>query len=326
MSTSVQHSLHSAQLADIAQGQVRLNDALDQALRSLRHPGFDSLTRHLVEVSVVLRRHKHLVLQAAHGMPSDTLAQQYLEFMNTLRRDINLRMTLHATGAQKSSLMDEFETLCWQTLSAGVLWLDGLHQNSPSQHQPSSQAGMHWARARGQVDQDRAALQLQKELQELEDFDIDQILYCSLATKLMREDELDALTQSAERLNRIDHITGMLMYGDGVFVQLIEGPRDAINDLWERILKDKRHYGVVQLYHRREVEARVCDGWGMHYVERQHLQAIVREVKEEIVQGRKTAWAPAIERIDFLLSQTDWSYMFSQVSSQAQNQVHYPPK
>jgi hypothetical protein len=138
------------------------------------------------------------------------------------------------------------------------------------------------------------------------DFDIDQILYCSLMREPMDEAAIERLTQVAANLNRMDHITGMLMHADGVFVQLIEGPRAAINHLWARILNDKRHHAIVQLYHRREVESRACSGWDMRYVQRDDLRALIHEAKVEVVAGRKSAWAPAIERMDFLLSNTDW--------------------
>jgi hypothetical protein len=105
----------------------------------------------------------------------------------------------------------------------------------------------------------------------------------------------------------MDHITGLLMHADGVFLQLIEGPREAVLHLWTRILRDKRHCCIVQLYHRREVESRVCESWDMRIVQRDDLCKIIHEAKVEIVDGKKSAWAPAIERMDFLLSNSDWS-------------------
>jgi Sensors of blue-light using FAD len=142
-----------------------------------------------------------------------------------------------------------------------------------------------------------------------EDFELDQILYCSLCSEPMTQREIEQLAATASNLNRMDHITGMLMHADGVFVQLIEGPREAINHLWARILRDSRHMGVVQLYYLREVESRVCEGWGMQLVDRQSLQEMIHDARTEIVNGRKTAWAPAIERMDELLSHSDWGVM-----------------
>lgn len=148
-----------------------------------------------------------------------------------------------------------------------------------------------------------------------EDFDLDQILYCSLLSEPMTLAAIEQLTSTAASLNRMDHITGMLMYADGVFVQLIEGPREAVNHLWARILQDKRHMGIVQLYHRCEVESRVCEGWGMQLVDRHTVQAMIHEARTEIVNGRKTAWAPAIERMDELLSHFDWHVMVRELQN-----------
>jgi hypothetical protein len=139
-----------------------------------------------------------------------------------------------------------------------------------------------------------------------QDYEIDQILYCSLATEPFSTSALDKLVQHAGSLNKLDRITGMLMYGDGVFLQLLEGPPEAIGQLWSRLLRDKRHYGMVQLYHRREVEARVCDNWAMRLVSREEVTALIHEAKEEVLAGRKTAWAPAIERMDFFLTHSGW--------------------
>ncbi|MBS7806248.1 BLUF domain-containing protein [Variovorax sp. PCZ-1] len=138
------------------------------------------------------------------------------------------------------------------------------------------------------------------------DFEVDQILYCSLLNAPMDDADIEALVYNAANLNRMDHITGMLMYADGVFVQLIEGPRQAVNHLWARLLNDKRHKGIVQLYHRREVEQRACANWDMGYVAQNDLRTLIHEAKEEVTAGRKSAWAPAIERMDFLLSNSNW--------------------
>lgn len=123
----------------------------------------------------------------------------------------------------------------------------------------------------------------------------------------MNEASIAALAENAANLNRMDRITGLLMHADGIFVQLIEGPRQAVNHLWARLLKDKRHRAIVQLYHRREVESRACVGWNMRYVQQEDLRALIHEAKVEVTAGRKSAWMPAIERMDFLLNSESWA-------------------
>jgi len=140
----------------------------------------------------------------------------------------------------------------------------------------------------------------------VEDFEIDQILYCSIAKQPMDEHALHALAESVAPINRMDRITGLLMHSDNVFVQLIEGPRQAVQHLWARLLRDPRHFGIVQLYHYRELETRTCNHWDMKLVSFRMLQSIVHQAHEEVREGRQTAWAQAIERMDFLLSDSHW--------------------
>lgn len=166
----------------------------------------------------------------------------------------------------------------------------------------SSPKSAHFAQSSAQP----ASVRRGSLLDDADDFEIDQILYCSLLSQPLEEADIEALAHSAANLNRMDHITGLLMYADGVFLQLIEGPRQAVNHLWARLLHDKRHRGIVQLYHRREVEQRACANWNMRYVAKEDLRALIHEAKEEIIAGRKSAWAPAIERMDFLLSNSNW--------------------
>lgn len=122
----------------------------------------------------------------------------------------------------------------------------------------------------------------------------------------MNETALDAMIASVSALNRLDHITGLLMYSEGVFVQLIEGPPEAVQHLWARLLRDPRHFGVVQLYHYRELEQRSCQDWAMKRVDFETLRSIIHQAKEETAAGRHSVWAGAIERMDVLLTSSRW--------------------
>lgn len=153
---------------------------------------------------------------------------------------------------------------------------------------------------------------------ELPEIEIDQILYCSLAREPMARGTLEALVACSAPLNRMDHITGLLMYSEGVFVQLIEGPAAAVNHLWARLLRDPRHLGIVQLYHYRELEQRSCAGWEMKLVEFENLRDIIHQAKEETTAGRHSVWAGAIERMDFLLTSRRWIKFVDELKDQAQ--------
>jgi hypothetical protein len=135
--------------------------------------------------------------------------------------------------------------------------------------------------------------------------EIDQILYCSLVKESMSPAQIDALIASSVSLNRLDGITGLLMYDGRSFLQLIEGPPESVSNLWRRLLNDRRHFAIVKLYHAHELETRTCFGWEMRRVDRRELKAIIHSAKRVSDSGGQTAWAPAIELMDRFLTLCD---------------------
>ena len=53
------------------------------------------------------------------------------------------------------------------------------------------------------------------------------LIYASSATKAMSQDELKALLAKARTNNQRDNITGMLLYNDGNFLQVLEGEAEG---------------------------------------------------------------------------------------------------
>jgi len=60
-------------------------------------------------------------------------------------------------------------------------------------------------------------------------------------------------------------VTGALMFNAGCFGQVLEGPPDAVEVVFERIQQDVRH-GDVSLLETREVETRAFEAWSMGFV------------------------------------------------------------
>lgn len=67
------------------------------------------------------------------------------------------------------------------------------------------------------------------------------------ATPLALKDLLPILEISRDN-NQRTGITGILLYRDGRFVQLLEGEESAVRDLYAVIGKDPRHHDVVTLF------------------------------------------------------------------------------
>lgn len=83
---------------------------------------------------------------------------------------------------------------------------------------------------------------------------------------------LDAIVNVARVTNAESGITGVLCYGDNVFLQLLEGGRAAVNALYARILADPRHQDVT-LLHYEEITERKFGSWTMGQVDVTRLNA-----------------------------------------------------
>ena len=93
-----------------------------------------------------------------------------------------------------------------------------------------------------------------------------QTVYCSLASEGVDEHTVARIVEQAHAANPGLGITGMLVFGGGVFFQWIEGPRAHIVPLMDRIRADPRHRQVVILSESEEVRERLFPDWDMELV------------------------------------------------------------
>lgn len=78
------------------------------------------------------------------------------------------------------------------------------------------------------------------------------------------ESQLGPILESAVRHNTQDGITGMLLYSEGNFLQVLEGPIDAVKATYARICKDSRHQNASLLLEQ-DVPQRHFANWSMGY-------------------------------------------------------------
>ena len=67
------------------------------------------------------------------------------------------------------------------------------------------------------------------------------LIYVSSAVEYFDQAALEALLAQARTNNARLGITGLLLYGEGAFLQLLEGPREAVESLYATIREDPRH-------------------------------------------------------------------------------------
>jgi hypothetical protein len=83
------------------------------------------------------------------------------------------------------------------------------------------------------------------------------------------------LLETARRVNAALDISGILLYEDKSFFQVLEGPPKAVKALYEKIGRDKRHYNVIKIIEE-PIGTRSFSEWTMGYagVTRKELQDI----------------------------------------------------
>jgi len=90
-------------------------------------------------------------------------------------------------------------------------------------------------------------------------------MYASRAADSVDQEALLAILRKSKAENAANGITGVLCFSGGIFLQLLEGGRQQVNTLYNRIAADKRHLDVVLLSYE-EIGERRFAGWSMGQV------------------------------------------------------------
>ena len=78
-------------------------------------------------------------------------------------------------------------------------------------------------------------------------------------------DALQDLLQVARRNNQALGVTGMLLFTESTFLQVLEGAPAVVRSLYEKIAKDQRHANVLILAED-SIEQRNFGDWSMGFV------------------------------------------------------------
>lgn len=93
---------------------------------------------------------------------------------------------------------------------------------------------------------------------------MNRIVYSSAAVGSVDEQTLSDILAAARLRNTRRDITGMLLYRDGVFLQLLEGSKVEVDLVLAAIQRDPRHRRLTVLIDER-ISARAFPGWSMGY-------------------------------------------------------------
>jgi len=93
-----------------------------------------------------------------------------------------------------------------------------------------------------------------------------QVSYVSRTEEPMSSEGLLALLSQCRTNNEKLGVTGMLLYGNGTFLQVVEGEDAVIDELVASIAKDPRH-AEVEIIERKTIDKRQYAEWSMGFDE-----------------------------------------------------------
>ena len=125
------------------------------------------------------------------------------------------------------------------------------------------------------------------------------LVYCSRATEGVDAAAVNQIIETSRRYNPARSITGLLVFGSGIFFQWLEGPRDSVLALMALLKKDPRHHTVVLLTSGEEVRERLFPDWDMELVTSDAVRDVLVDALES-AQDPKNA-----ESLRELLQQLD---------------------
>lgn len=73
------------------------------------------------------------------------------------------------------------------------------------------------------------------------------ISYVSTADKNLSPEEVQVLLKKVARDNNDQHITGILLFSETNFFELIEGEKEQVKYLYSNIEKDNRHNNLIKI-------------------------------------------------------------------------------
>lgn len=130
------------------------------------------------------------------------------------------------------------------------------------------------------------------------------LVYASRSTESVTPEMLDKILASSRENNKATGITGVLcLCQDNVFLQVLEGGRAPVNDLYATLLTDGRHSDVLLLDYE-EISERQFSSWRMGRVETDKLNpaTILKYSETAVIDPYNLPGAVALDLLKELMS------------------------
>lgn len=93
-----------------------------------------------------------------------------------------------------------------------------------------------------------------------------ELVYCSQTMLKLSSEDIADILETARKFNSNNNITGCLLYHNQEFIQILEGEKEVVEELYANIAKDERHFNVF-LISKGEKQDRIFPKWSMAFHE-----------------------------------------------------------
>ena len=136
------------------------------------------------------------------------------------------------------------------------------------------------------------------------------VLYCSRncipGDPEMAAETVRGILATSRRNNARDGITGGLLFSEGCFAQVLEGPLEAVQETFERIQCDERH-GEVTVLETGPIEARDFPDWSMAFSGTAIDAPLAGVTLEGAFSGRSSGGDEVLAMLrSVVVRETDW--------------------
>ena len=90
------------------------------------------------------------------------------------------------------------------------------------------------------------------------------LVFTSIATRKVSDEDLKGLLVKSRQNNLALNITGMLLYLDPYFMQILEGDESIIDEKFKKILNNEMHHKVSLIY-KKPIKERSFSKWTMGF-------------------------------------------------------------
>lgn len=92
-----------------------------------------------------------------------------------------------------------------------------------------------------------------------------QMIYVSKCSDDFDFNTLPSILEKSRRDNEKKDVSGLLIFHEGSFIQVLEGPKEAVEEIYQKIEKDDRHKNI-KLLSQKMLDEKEFESWSMGFL------------------------------------------------------------